>query len=80
MGKRPDQQRFLIDLEKLNTLNSEGCPACGHKFNLGDTVVWACGFWEGAPKVVHANEAVFDSKTGTYVERQCYAAQKATHP
>jgi hypothetical protein len=31
------RQTFIIDLEKLNTLNAEGCAACGRKFNLGET-------------------------------------------
>jgi hypothetical protein len=54
---------FMIGLEKLNTLNAEGCPACGHKFTLGETVVLACGAWGGA-KLIHENEAVWDSRKG----------------
>ncbi len=44
-----DKQRLkiIMDLERLNRSNAEGCPACGHKFSLGDTVVPACGAWEG---------------------------------
>jgi len=38
---------FLIDLEKLNSLNAEGCAACSQKFTLGETAVLACGAWEG---------------------------------
>ena len=34
------KQTAIIDLEKLNTLNSEGCISCGRKFTLGETVVW----------------------------------------
>ena len=63
-------QKIIIDLEKLNTLNSEGCPACKRKFTLGETVVLACGSWQGA-KYIHENEAVFDKKTSTYYERKC---------
>lgn len=72
----PKSQKSIIDLEKLNTLNAEGCPACGRKFNLGDPVVMACGAWEGPPKFIHENEAVFDSQTATYFERRCFASRK----
>ncbi len=67
-------QKMMIDLETLNTLNAEGCPACGRKFELGDTVVLACGAWEGPPKYVHEKDAVFDAKTNGYVERKCHEA------
>lgn len=66
----------MIDLEKLNTLNAEGCVACGRKFTLGETAVIACGAWEGGPKYIHENEAVFDRKTASYVERRCYESSK----
>jgi len=72
---KTEKQRFIMDLERLNRFNSEGCPACGKKFSLGDPVVVACGAWEGGAKVVHENEAVFDRTTGQYVERRCYAAR-----
>ena len=68
--------KFIIDREKLNTLNEEGCPACGKKFSLGDTAVVACGAWGDKMKVIHENEAVFDSKSGGYVERRCYHARR----
>ena len=55
---------------------SEGCPACGRKFNLGEPVVMACGAWEGPPKYIHENEAIFDKKAGSYFERRCYASRK----
>ena len=67
--------KTIMDLEKLNTYNAEGCVACGRKFTLGEPVVLACGFWEGV-KYVHENEAVFDSKTSAYYERKCYAKMK----
>jgi hypothetical protein len=67
--------KFIIDLEKLNSLNEEGCPACGRKFNLGETAVLACGDWEGGPKLIHENEAVYDQKSATYYERRCYLAK-----
>lgn len=44
--------RVLIDLEKLNTLNAEGCLACGKKFSLGEEVVLALGKWQGL-KYIH---------------------------
>jgi len=66
----------IIDLEKLNTLNADGCPACGRKFNLGDPVVIACGAWDGPPKFIHANEAVWDKRTTSFMERRCYESQK----
>jgi hypothetical protein len=68
--------RIVIDLAKLNELNAEGCPACGNKFTLGETAVVACGAWEGGPKIIHENEAVWDPQTSTYVERRCYEARK----
>lgn len=70
-----NQYKFIMDLERLNRFNSEGCPACGHKFSLGDPVVVACGTWEGGAKVIHENEAVFDKSTGQFVERRCYSAR-----
>jgi len=70
------RQTFIIDLEKLNTLNAEGCVSCGRKFTLGETVVNACGAWEGPPKIVHENEAVWDVKTASFIERGCYESRK----
>ena len=78
-GMENNQHKFIMDLERLNRFNSEGCPACGHKFSLGDPVVIACGAWEGGAKVIHENEAVFDHGAGQYVERKCYAARKKTN-
>jgi hypothetical protein len=72
--KRP--VKTLIDLEMLNTL-SEGCPGCGNKFTLGETVVLACGAWEGGPKYIHESESVYDSKTSSFVERKCYEAKRS---
>jgi hypothetical protein len=68
---------LLIDLEKLNTLNAEGCPACGQKFTLGETAVLACGFWEGAPRIIHENDAVWDPKTASFMERKCYESRNS---
>ena len=67
--------KILMDLEKLNTYNAEGCAACNRKFNLGDTAVLACGFWEGGPRLVHEHEAVFDAASRSWVERRCHAAR-----
>jgi len=69
-------QTYLIDLEKLNTLNAEGCAACGRKFTLGETVVKACGAWEGPPKFIHENEAVWDESTSGFIERRCFESRK----
>ena len=66
----------IIDREKLISLNAEGCPACGRKFNLGDPVVIACGAWNGPPKYIHENEAVWDKQTASFIERRCFESQK----
>lgn len=66
-----------MDLEHLNALNARGCSACGKKFTLGDPVVVACGAWEGGPRVIHQQEAVYDPGSGGYVERRCHAARVA---
>ena len=70
------EQTFIIDLEKLNTLNAEGCVACGRKFTLGETVVKACGAWEGPSKLIHESEAVWDPATSGFIERRCYESRK----
>jgi hypothetical protein len=68
----PAKQKTMIDIEKLNSLNAEGCPACKRKFTLGETVVLACGPWQGV-KYIHENEAVFEKTTSTYYKRKCYS-------
>lgn len=76
MGEAPNGNiKLVLDLEKVNTLNAEGCAACGKKFSLGDTVVPACGAWEGGTKFIHENEAVFDKKDSLYYERKFYRAK-----
>jgi len=70
------KQKIIMDLEMVNTLNEEGCPACGRKFMLGEMAVVACGTWEGGPKYIHAEEAVWDQKTGMYYERRCLLASR----
>ena len=75
---RPRLQKIILDVEKVNSLNAEGCPACGKKFSLGDSVVPACGAWEGGAKYIHESEAVFDRKTSSFVERRCYAAGRGS--
>jgi len=67
---------FLIDLEKLNTLNEGGCPACGRKFTLGETGVSACGLWEGGPRIIHEDEAVWDPQSASFIERRCFESRK----
>lgn len=73
---RLKKHTFLIDLEKLNTLNEEGCPACGQKFTLGETAVMAIGAWQGDAKVIHENEAVWDPRAGCFIERTCFESRK----
>jgi hypothetical protein len=68
--EHPQKKTFIMDLERLNTYNEQGCPACGKKFNLGDTVVVACGSWNGK-KIIHESEAVFDKKISAFVDRKC---------
>jgi hypothetical protein len=70
-------QKIIMDLVNLNTYNSEGCAACGRKFELGETAVVACGAWEGGPKLVHENETVFDPQSGGYMEKRCFASRSA---
>jgi len=72
---RLKKHTFLIDLEKLNTLNEEGCPVCRRKFTLGETAVMAIGAWEGA-KVIHEDEAVWDAQTASFIERRCFESRK----
>jgi hypothetical protein len=71
-----NKHKVIIDLHKVNELNAEGCPACGQKFNLGDTAVMACGAWEGGPRLIHEYDAVSDHQSGGYIERRCYESQK----
>lgn len=73
--ERTTKLRILIDLEKLNTLNKEGCPACGGTFTLGEEVVLARGNWEEL-KYIHKNEAFFDKKTNEHYERQFYRSMR----
>ena len=71
-----DRLKTIIDREKL--MQYKTCTACGRPFNLGDPVVLACGAWEGPPKLIHENEAVFDADTSQYVERKCFQAGRGT--
>jgi hypothetical protein len=73
--KTHSRSKTLIDLEKLNTLNPEGCPACRRKFALGEAVVLACGNWQGK-RYIHEDEATFDKKTNSYYELRYYEAIK----
>ena len=65
-----DRSKLIIDLEKLNTMNSDGCPGCGGKFTLGETAVLTHGDWTGGPKYIHEQEAVFDRNKCIYVQRK----------
>lgn len=70
-----ERNSFIVDLNILNTHNAAGCGACGGKFNLGETVVVACGGWKGGgSKLIHEKEAVYDSKCDTYYEREFFNA------
>ncbi len=69
------RNKKIVDREMVNTL-SEGCPACGRKFTMGETVVMACGDWEGGPKFIHENEAVYNPEKNCYFERKFYEAEK----
>jgi hypothetical protein len=66
--------KIIIDREKL--MQYKKCPACGRPFNLGEPVVVACGAWNGPPKLIHENEAVYDADTLSYVERKCFQAKR----
>ena len=71
-------EKIIVNLKILNTQNEKGCEACNQKFNLGDTVVMACGSWEnGCSRLIHEHEAVFDQKTLTYYERTYYHSLQA---
>ncbi len=73
-----ERNRFIVDLNILNTHNASGCGACGGKFNLGETVVVACGAWKGGgSRLVHEKEAVYDSRCDTYYEREFFNAYRA---
>jgi hypothetical protein len=72
IGER-DHLKSIIDREKLMHLKT--CPACGQPFSLGDPVVLACGAWDGPPKLIHDNEAVYDKNSKTYIERKCFEAK-----
>jgi len=75
MKENPREKwQTLIDLETLNTLNGEGCPACGKGFTLGEPVVVACGSWGREARLVHLQDAFYDRKRRGYVEKGCAAA------
>jgi hypothetical protein len=63
-----DRSKGIVDREMLMHLKT--CAACGRKFNLGEPVVLACGQWDGPPRWIHAEEAVWNPQTGIYVDRQ----------
>jgi hypothetical protein len=68
------KNKILIDLERLNRLNSEGCLACGKKFALGEEVVLARGKWSGF-KYIHENEARFDPRSNCHYDRRYQQAE-----
>ena len=72
MEVSPDK-KYIVDLNILNIYNAKGCEACHRKFNLGDTVVLACGpCTDNCSRLIHEREAVFDPKIGTYFERKYF--------
>ena len=71
------EKPHLVDLNILNTHNDKGCEACNRKFNLGDTVVMACGAWDdGRARLIHEREAIFDPATRSWYERKFYRSLK----
>lgn len=73
MAEFDTKSKYIVDLNILNTHNEKGCEACNQKFNLGDTVVLACGSWpDDCAKLIHEHEAVLDPKTNTWFERRHY--------
>ena len=65
--------QYIMDLELLNSNNESGCAACNQKFNLGDSVVLACGGWaDDCGKLIHEHEAVLDKKTNSFFEKKYY--------
>jgi len=66
-----------MDLELLNLTNASGCVVCNQKFNLGDSVVLACGGWaDNCAKLIHEHEAVFDTGTDSFIEKRYYYATR----
>ncbi|MCF8067651.1 MAG: hypothetical protein K9L30_03585 [Desulfobacterales bacterium] len=74
IGQRP--KKIVIDLNLLNTLNTEGCPACGGKFSLGEMTVPAFGKWNGL-KLVHEKDTVFNNKTNSYIDKNMLGEVKS---
>jgi hypothetical protein len=72
MENKTQGQKVIVDLLLLNELNAGGCPACGGRFTLGETVVSACGAWGDGPQYIHEAEAIFDAGTNCYYERSHY--------
>lgn len=68
--------KIMLDLEKLNTLNADKCPACGGSFSLGETLVLACGAWGDHQKYIHESEAVYDPGALSWFERKHHRAAK----
>lgn len=65
--------KTIMDREKL--MQFKTCPACRRPFSLGDPVVLACGAWDGPPRLIHENEAVYDGKANMYMEQKCAEAR-----
>lgn len=76
----PGHQPILVDLERLNAATTGSCAACNRPFTLGESAVFACGFWGGSQRLIHASEGVFDAAAGQWVERACHSARITERP
>jgi len=75
--KKLHKDQYIMGLELLNLTNKSGCTVCNQKFNLGDSVVLACGGWaDDCAKLIHENEAVYDVRTDSFIEKQYYYATR----
>ncbi len=67
--KKGAMPTMIMDREKMGTAGK--CPACGRPFEMGDSVVLACGGWGDELRYVHEREATFDQARSAYVESSC---------
>lgn len=63
----------VMDREML--MQQRACAACGQTFALGESVVLACGAWEGPPQWIHESDAAYDRQTSTCVELRCVTTE-----
>ena len=62
-------QKIILDLQKLNELNSQGYAG---KFSLGETVVLACAGCNESPRYINERDAIYDKTTNSYWDRNFY--------